>query len=68
MLTKNPHITIDEVKTNLEVRDYIDSHREFSPLKKADDAIVLDNSNLSMKDQLKIALKLVKERLETSKV
>lgn len=63
MLAKNPHITLDEVRTNLEVRDYIDSHREFSPLKKADDAIVLDNSNLSIKDQLKIALKLVKERI-----
>ncbi len=64
MLSKNPHITIEEVRTNLEVRDYIDSHREFSPLRKADDAIVLDNSRLSVKDQLKIALKLVKERLE----
>jgi cytidylate kinase len=63
MLPKNPHITIEEVKTNLEVRDYIDSHREFSPLRKADDAIVLDNSNLTVKEQLKIALKLVKERL-----
>ncbi|MCW3106994.1 MAG: (d)CMP kinase [Segetibacter sp.] len=63
MLSKNPHITIDEVKTNLEVRDYIDSNREFSPLRKAEDAIVLDNSNLTMKEQLKIALKLVKERL-----
>ncbi|MDQ6814686.1 MAG: (d)CMP kinase [Bacteroidota bacterium] len=64
MLSKNPHITIEEVRTNLEVRDYIDSHREFSPLRKADDAIVLDNSRLSVKDQLKIALKLVKKRLE----
>lgn len=63
MLSKNPNITIDEVKTNLEVRDYIDSNREFSPLRKADDAIVLDNSNLSMKEQLEIALNLVQERL-----
>jgi CMP/dCMP kinase len=68
MLSKNPHITIDEVKTNLEVRDYIDSHREFSPLRKADDAIVLDNSNLTMKEQLKIALKLAKEKLAVSEV
>jgi len=63
LLAKNPHITIDEVKTNLELRDYIDSNRVFSPLRKADDAIVLDNSNLSTKEQLKMALKLVKERL-----
>jgi cytidylate kinase len=66
LLLKNPHITIDEVKTNLEVRDYIDSHREFSPLRQADDAVVLDNSNLSTKDQLKIALKLAKEKLEVA--
>jgi cytidylate kinase len=63
LLAKNPHITIEEVKNNLEMRDYIDSNREFSPLKKANDAIVLDNSNMSTKEQLKIALKLVKERL-----
>ncbi len=66
MLLKNPHITLEEVKTNIEVRDYIDSHREFSPLRKADDAVVLDNSTLSIKDQLKITLKLVKERLEVA--
>ncbi len=63
LLSKNLHITIDEVKANLEMRDYIDSNREFSPLKKADDAIVLDNSNLTTQDQLKMALKLVKEKL-----
>jgi cytidylate kinase len=68
LLTKNPHITITEVKTNLETRDYIDSHREFSPLRKAKDAVVLDNSNLSIKEQLKIALKLVKERLAATAV
>jgi cytidylate kinase len=63
LIAKNPHVTIEEIKTNLETRDYIDSHREFSPLRKADDAIVLDNSDLTMKDQQKIALKLVKERV-----
>lgn len=62
MVTRNPNITIDEVKTNLEMRDYIDSNREFSPLRKAEDAVVLDNSNLTLKDQFKMAMKLVKER------
>jgi cytidylate kinase len=64
MIQKNPHITIEEVKSNLEMRDYIDSNREFSPLRKAKDAVVLDNSNLTTKEQLKIALKLVKEIME----
>ena len=63
LIDKNPNLTIDEVKTNLEMRDYIDSNREFSPLRKAEDAIVLDNSNLTQKEQFKLAIKLVRERL-----
>lgn len=53
---KNPNITIEEVKNNLEMRDYIDSHREVSPLRKAEDALELDNSNLTPKEQLNKAL------------
>ena len=56
---KNPNITIEEVKTNLELRDYIDSHREVSPLRKAEDAILLDNTDLTAREQFDIALKLV---------
>jgi cytidylate kinase len=55
---KNPNITLEEVRNNLEMRDYIDSHREVSPLRKAGDAIELDNTNLTVEQQLKIALKL----------
>jgi cytidylate kinase len=58
---KNPNVTIEEVKANLEMRDYIDSHREVSPLKKADDAIVLDNTNLTPEEQLRKALAWAKE-------
>ena len=58
---KNPNITIEEVKNNLEIRDYIDSHREVSPLRKAEDAIELDNTHLGMEEQLDIALKLAKQ-------
>ena len=61
---KNPNITLDEVKNNLEMRDYIDSHREVSPLRKAKDAVELDNSQLTIHQQLDVALKLVKERLK----
>lgn len=59
----NPNITIDEVKQNLEMRDYIDSNREISPLRKAKDAIVLDNTNLTMAQQLKIALEWANEKV-----
>ncbi|MFZ1529293.1 MAG: (d)CMP kinase [Ferruginibacter sp.] len=63
MYFKNPNVTIEEVKTNLETRDYIDSHREVSPLRKADDAVVIDNTDITMEEQLDIALKLVAKKL-----
>ena len=63
MFEKNPNITIEEVKSNLEMRDYIDSNREVSPLRKAEDAVVIDNTEISMEQQLKFALNL----LETNK-
>ncbi len=56
---KNPHITREEVKKNLENRDHLDSTREISPLRKAEDAIVLDNTNLTMDEQLEFALRLI---------
>ena len=59
MYEKNPNITIEEVKSNLEMRDYIDSNREVSPLRKAEDAVILDNTHLTMEQQLKFALNLV---------
>ena len=41
----------DEILKNVQERDYIDSHREVSPLRKADDAIELDNSNMTISEQ-----------------
>jgi CMP/dCMP kinase len=63
LYAKNPNITIEEVKSNLEMRDYIDSHREVSPLKKAKSAMELDNTNLTEKEQFSLALKWVNEIL-----
>lgn len=61
MIRKNPNTSIEDVKNNLELRDYIDSNREISPLRKADDAIVLDNTNLTHAEQLHWAIKKAKE-------
>ena len=63
LYAKNPNITIEEVKNNLEMRDYIDSHREISPLKKAEDAVILDNSNITPEQQLEMVLGLVKQKI-----
>jgi cytidylate kinase len=60
---QNPLINIEEIKGNLEMRDYIDSNREFSPLRQAKDAIVIDNSKITMEDQLKMAYKLAKQKI-----
>lgn len=63
MYERNPNITIEEVTHNLEMRDYMDSNREFSPLRKAEDAVVLDNSNLTKEEQLATALQWAKEKI-----
>ncbi len=65
LFEKNPNISIEEVKDNLEMRDYIDSHREVSPLRKAKDAIVLDNTYLTEKEQFQKALVLVRQKTMT---
>ena len=62
LVLKDSTITLAAIKANLEERDFIDTTREISPLKKADDAIELDNSNLSREAQLAFALKLINER------
>ena len=62
LFEKNPNITIEEVKNNLEMRDYIDSNREVSPLRKAADARVLDNTQLTEKQQFDAAMDWVHER------
>ncbi|MCW1148565.1 (d)CMP kinase [Flavobacterium lacisediminis] len=63
LVEKGQHITFEDVLQNVEERDYIDTHREDSPLVKADDAIEIDNSSLSKKEQFELVLNLVKEKL-----
>lgn len=64
LLLSNKNITIEEVKHNLEMRDYADENRKISPLRKAEDARVLDNSNLTLEQQLKIALQWANEKID----
>ena len=63
MFEKTPNTSIDDVKTNLEMRDYIDSNREISPLRKAVDAVELDNTSITVEEQLEIALQVAKEKI-----
>jgi cytidylate kinase len=57
--SKGQHVNYNDVKTNLLQRDYDDTHRKESPLIKAKDAIVLDNTDLSKEEQLEYVLKLI---------
>ncbi|MFZ1263522.1 MAG: (d)CMP kinase [Chitinophagaceae bacterium] len=52
---------MEEVKDNLEMRDYIDSHREVSPLRKANDALEIDNTHLTEQEQFQKALVMVRK-------
>jgi len=63
MFDKNPNITIEEVKANLEMRDYIDSHREVSPLRQAKNSISLDNTNLTEKQQFQKAMEWAQKKI-----
>lgn len=48
---KGEQVTYEEILKNVQERDYIDSHREVAPLKQAEDALVLDNSNMTREEQ-----------------
>lgn len=65
LTSKGLHVTFDEVKKNLEMRDYEDTHRKENPLSKARDAIVLDNTDLNKEQQLEYVLKLIGDLLLT---
>jgi cytidylate kinase len=59
LISKNAIVSLPDIRRNLFLRDYIDSTRTDSPLLRAEDAIVLNNSNLSREEQLEICLKIM---------
>ena len=58
-------VDLDEVRRNLEHRDYVDTTRKESPLTKAEDAILLDNTHITVPEQVDFVLKLARQRIET---
>ncbi len=59
MKSKGQEVSFEEVLKNVEQRDYIDTHREDSPLLQADDAIEIDNSYLTKEEQFNAVLEMV---------
>ena len=65
LIAKGDDVTFEEVLKNVEERDYIDTHREDSPLVMAEDAIEIDNSYLSRKEQFELVLELINEHTKS---
>lgn len=63
LLKRGENISYEEVLENVTERDNIDSTRQLSPLKQADDAIVVDNSEMNISDQFHMILQLAKDRI-----
>ncbi len=62
LVSKGERVTLEEVMANLAHRDHIDSTRKESPLRQAEDAVVLDNSNLTQKEQLQFVVEEYNKR------
>lgn len=58
---KGVEVSYEEVEANVRKRDYIDSHREVSPLKQTEDAIVVDNSHMTIEEELEFMIAKIKE-------
>ncbi len=67
LISKGENVSFNDVVENVRNRDYIDETRELSPLKKAEDAIVLDTSNMTPDSQLIYLEKVVEEKLREIK-
>jgi cytidylate kinase len=63
LLAKGEMVGLPEIVANLEKRDYIDTHRTESPLVKAEDAILIDNSFMTIDEQVDLVVRLADEKI-----
>ena len=66
LTAKGQSVAFEDILRNVQERDYIDSHREVAPLRQADDALVLDNSELTREEQMQWLLDRFEERTGAS--
>lgn len=70
LLERGEKVTYKEVLRNVQDRDYLDTHREFSPLMKADDAIEFDNGDMGLQEQFErihnFALRIIEQQKKGS--
>lgn len=66
LTAKGQTVAFEDILRNVQERDYIDSHREVAPLRQADDALVLDNSELTREEQMQWLIDRFEERTGAS--
>ena len=64
LVEKGQMITFEDVLQNVQERDYIDTHREDSPLVKASDAIEIDNSSMSKEEQFQLVITMINKKIQ----
>lgn len=63
MLSRNLNPNLDEIAASLSKRDYRDAHRDFAPLVKTEDTILIDNTNLNIEETIEVVSKIVEEKI-----
>ena len=64
LVEKGQEVNFEEILANIEERDHLDQTRDISPLRKAEDAIILDNSHMTIDEQMVWVEKLIEERIK----
>ena len=63
LIEKGQDVNYDTILKDIELRDYQDTHREIAPLKKSEDAILVDTTKLNLEESIEYMLKTIKERI-----
>ena len=63
LIEKGQEVNYDNILREIELRDYQDTHREIAPLKKADDAVLVDTTKLNLQESIDYMLNVIKERI-----
>jgi cytidylate kinase len=63
LLQKGEQVSFEDVLANVKERDFRDQNRKISPLKKAEDAVLIDNSLMTLREQQKVIMELFEQRV-----
>jgi len=66
LVHKNIEVKFEEIRRNIIARDIADENRDISPLRRAEDAIVLDNSKMTVAEQMEWVMKIIESRINGS--